>query len=118
MTIKPGWGFSADYQPGQYVGIGLSIDGRWHWRSYSLTSVPRRDNKLITITVKATPEGFLSTHLVNGVKPRTIVRLAAPKGDFALPDPPPSKILFVSAGSGITPLMAMLRSLKAHRAEP
>ena len=67
MTIKPGWGFSADYQPGQYVGIGLRVDGRWHWRSYSLTSVPRRDKKLISITVKATPEGFLSTHLVNGV---------------------------------------------------
>jgi ferredoxin-NADP reductase len=48
-----------------------------------------------------------------GVKPGTIVRLAAAKGDFALPDPPPPKILFVSAGSGITPLMAMLRTLKA-----
>jgi stearoyl-CoA 9-desaturase NADPH oxidoreductase len=118
VTIKPGWGFSAEYQPGQYVGIGLRIDGRWHWRSYSLTSIPRRDNRRITITVKATPEGFLSTHLVNGVKPGTIVRLAAPKGDFALPDPPPPSLLFVSAGSGITPLMAMLRSLKARGQSP
>lgn len=114
VTIKPGWGFSADYQPGQYVGIGLRVDGRWHWRSYSLTSIPQRDKKHITITVKATPEGFLSTHLVNGVEPGTIVRLAAPKGDFALPDPPPAKILFVSAGSGITPLMAMLRLVRAR----
>ena len=118
VTIKPGWGFSADYQPGQYVGIGLRVEGRWHWRSYSLTSVPVRDKKLITITVKATPEGFLSSHLVNGVTPGTIVRLAAPKGDFALPDPPPAKILFVSAGSGITPLMAMLRSLTARDQNP
>jgi stearoyl-CoA 9-desaturase NADPH oxidoreductase len=118
VTIKPGWGFSADYQPGQYVGIGLRVDGRWHWRSYSLTSVPVRDDKLITITVKATPEGFLSSHLVNGVTPGTIVRLATPKGDFALPDPPPPKILFVSAGSGITPLMAMLRSLEARGQRP
>jgi ferredoxin-NADP reductase len=111
VTIKPGWGFSGDYRPGQYVGIGLRIDGRWHWRSYSLTSIPRRDKKLISITVKATPEGFLSTHLVNGVKAGTIVRLAAPKGDFALPDPPPAKLLLVTAGSGITPVMAMLRSM-------
>ena len=118
VTIKPGWGFSAEYRPGQYVGIGLRVDGRWHWRSYSLTSVPLRDAKHITITVKATPEGFLSTHLVHGVKPGTIVRLAAPKGDFALPDPPPPKILFISAGSGITPLMAMLRSLKARGESP
>jgi stearoyl-CoA 9-desaturase NADPH oxidoreductase len=118
VTIKPGWGFSADYRPGQYVGIGLRVEGRWHWRSYSLTSVPVRDKKRITITVKATPEGFLSSHLVNGVTPGTIVRLAAPKGDFALPDPPPPKILFVSAGSGITPLMAMLRSLTARGQSP
>ncbi|MCV7030685.1 ferredoxin reductase [Mycobacterium sherrisii] len=114
VTIKPGWGFARQYRAGQYVGIGLRIDGRWHWRSYSLTSVPRRANKNITITVKATPEGFLSTHLVNGVQPGTIVRLATPKGEFALPDPPPAKILFVTAGSGITPVMAMLRTLKSR----
>jgi ferredoxin-NADP reductase len=114
VTIKPGWGFSGDYRPGQYVGIGLRVHGRWHWRSYSLTSVPQRDEKHITITVKATPEGFLSSHLVNGVRPGTIVRLAAPNGDFALPDPPPARILFISAGSGITPIMAILRSLKAR----
>ncbi|GJF12996.1 stearoyl-CoA 9-desaturase [Mycolicibacterium cyprinidarum] len=118
VTIKPGWGFSADYRPGQYVGIGLRVDGRWHWRSYSLTSVPLEDSKHITITVKATPEGFLSSHLVNGVEPGTIVRLATPKGDFALPDPPPQKIMFISAGSGITPLMAMLRSLTARGQSP
>ena len=114
VTIKPGWGFSTMYRAGQYVGIGLRIEGRWHWRSYSLTSIPRRDNKNIMITVKATPEGFLSTHLVNGVQPGTIVRLALPKGDFALPDPPPAKILFITAGSGITPVMAMLRTLESR----
>src|ERR1700726_4016392 len=103
LTIKPGWGFSGDYRPGQYLGIGLRVDGRWHWRSYSLTSIPRRDKKLVSITVKATPEGFLSSHLVNGVETGTVVRLAAPRGDFALPDPPPAKLLLVTAGSGITP---------------
>ena len=118
VTIKPGWGFSADYRPGQYVGIGLRMNGRWHWRSYSLTSVPQRNAKTITITVKATPEGFLSSHLVNGVEPGTIVRLATPKGDFALPDPPPPRILFISAGSGITPLIAMLRSLTTRGQSP
>lgn len=117
VTIKPGWGFSGEYRAGQYVGIGLRVDGRWHWRSYSLTSVPRRDEKNITITVKATPEGFLSSHLVNGVKPGTIVRLAAPKGEFALPEPPPEKILFITAGSGITPVMAMLRTFKSRAQE-
>src|SRR3954470_8205487 len=113
LVIKPGWGFSFDYQPGQYVGIGLLVDGRWRWRSYSLTSSPvtSAPSRTITITVKAMPEGFLSTHLVGGVAPGTIVRLAAPKGNFTMPDPAPASVLFITAGSGITPVMSMLRTL-------
>jgi stearoyl-CoA 9-desaturase NADPH oxidoreductase len=111
LVIKPGWGFSFDYEPGQYMGIGLLIDGRWRWRSYSLTSSPVKGARTVTITVKAMPEGFLSSHLVGGVKPGTIVRLAAPQGNFVLPDPAPGKVLFITAGSGITPVMSMLRTL-------
>src|SRR5690348_5706693 len=61
LVIKPGWGFSFDYEPGQYMGIGLLIDGRWRWRSYSLTSSPVKGARTVTITVKAMPEGFLSS---------------------------------------------------------
>jgi ferredoxin-NADP reductase len=117
LVIKPGWGFNFNYQPGQYIGIGLLIDGRWRWRSYSLTSTPiaggarSGSHRTVTITVKAMPEGFLSTHLVGGVEPGTIVRLAAPQGNFVLPDPAPPSILFLTAGSGITPVMSMLRTL-------
>jgi ferredoxin-NADP reductase len=111
LVIKPGWGFSFDYEPGQYIGIGLLIDGRWRWRSYSLTSSPQRSARTVAITVKAMPEGFLSAHLVDGVKPGTIVRLALPQGNFVLPDPAPPAVLFVTAGSGITPVMSMLRTL-------
>lgn len=116
LVIKPGWGFSFDYEPGQYIGIGLLVDGRWRWRSYSLTSSPVAGSKsgrerTVTISVKAMPEGFLSTHLVAGVAPGTIVRLAAPQGNFVLPDPAPPSILFLTAGSGITPVMSMLRTL-------
>ena len=57
------------------------------------------------------PEGFLSRHLTEEVAPGTIVRLAPPRGEFVLPDPPPSQVLFLTAGSGITPIMAMLRTL-------
>ena len=116
LVIKPGWGWSGAYTAGQYVGIGHQVDGRWHWRSYSLTSTPVRDDGLIAITVKAMPEGFLSGHLVNGLAPGTIVRLAAPQGDFVLPDPLPPKVLFLTAGSGITPVMSMLRTLDARSA--
>ncbi|HUB54729.1 MAG TPA: ferredoxin reductase [Mycobacterium sp.] len=111
LVIKPGWGFGFDYQPGQYLGIGLLVDGRWRWRSYSLTSAPVKGARTVTITVKAMPEGFLSAHLVGGVTPGTIVRLAAPQGNFVLPDPAPPAVLFITAGSGITPVMSMLRTL-------
>lgn len=125
LVIKPGWGFSFDYQPGQYIGIGLLVDGRWRWRSYSLTSSPvtgaataatsKRASRTITITVKAMPEGFLSTHLVGGVAPGTIVRLAAPQGNFVMPDPAPASVLFITGGSGITPVMSMLRTLSRRQ---
>jgi stearoyl-CoA 9-desaturase NADPH oxidoreductase len=111
LVIKPGWGFTFDYEPGQYVGIGVLMDGRWRWRSYSLTSSPVTGARIITITIKAMPEGFLSTHLVGGVAPGTIVRLAAPQGNFVLPAPAPASVLFITGGSGITPVMSMLRTL-------
>jgi stearoyl-CoA 9-desaturase NADPH oxidoreductase len=121
LVIKPGWGFSFNYEPGQYVGIGVLVDGRWRWRSYSLTSSPvhgadpaaasKWAGRTITITVKAMPEGFLSTHLVGGVEPGTVVRLAAPQGNFVMSDPAPASVLFLTAGSGITPVMSMLRTL-------
>jgi len=121
LVIKPGWGFSFDYEPGQYVGIGVLMDGRWRWRSYSLTSTPVtsaptvRSAKTITITVKAMPEGFLSSHLVGGLSPGTVVRLAAPQGNFVMPDPAPASVLFLTAGSGITPVMSMLRTLERRK---
>ncbi|MEB3019999.1 ferredoxin reductase [[Mycobacterium] crassicus] len=111
LVIKPGWGFHFDYRAGQYIGIGLLVEGRWRWRSYSLTSSPVSGARTVAITVKAMPEGFLSSHLVDGVAPGTIVRLAAPRGEFVLPDPAPATVLFLTAGSGITPVMSMLRTL-------
>jgi ferredoxin-NADP reductase len=111
LVIRPGWGWRFDHRPGQYVGIGVQVDGRFQWRSYSVSSPPRRRGRTISITVRAMPEGKLSTHLVRGLEPGTIVRLASPSGDFVLPDPPPSRMLFLVGGSGITPVMAMLRTL-------
>lgn len=112
LVIKPGWGFSFNHQPGQYIGIGVLVDGRWRWRSYSLTSPARTGTaRTLSITVKAMPEGFLSSHLVNGVRPGTVVRLAAPQGEFVMPDPAPASVLFLTGGSGITPVMSMLRTM-------
>ena len=58
------------------------------------------------------PEGFLSSHLVGGIPPGTVIRLAAPQGTFVMPDPAPAKVIFLTGGSGITPVMSMLRTMK------
>jgi ferredoxin-NADP reductase len=118
VVIRPGWGWRGDHRPGQYVGIGLQVGGKFHWRSYSISSPPRRSGRTLSITVRAMPEGFLSSHLVNGCEPGTIVRLAAPEGEFVLPDPPPPRILFLVGGSGITPVIAMLRTLDRRGTMP
>ena len=118
LVIRPGGGARFDYQPGQYIGIGVEVDGRYHWRSYSLSSPPTHKGRTFTITVRAMPEGFLSDHLVRGLAPGTIVRLAAPSGEFVLPDPPPSRMLFLVGGSGITPVMSMMRTLDRRGTVP
>jgi len=118
LVIRPGWGWRYRHHPGQYVGIGVEVDGRFVWRSYSISSPPQRKGRTISITVRAMPEGKLSAHLVKGLAPGTIVRLALPQGDFVLPDPPPARLLFLVAGSGITPVMAMLRTLDRRGTMP
>ena len=118
LVIRPGWGWRWDHRPGQYIGIGIPVDGKFQWRSYSVSSPTRQKGRTIAITVRAMPEGLLSSHLVNGLEPGTIVRLAAPEGDFTLPDPPPDRMLFLVGGSGITPVMSMLRTLDRRGTVP
>ncbi len=118
LVIRPGWGWRYDHRPGQYVGIGVQVNGKFQWRSYSVSSAPKRSGRTIAITVRAMPEGLLSSHLVKGLEPGSIVRLAMPEGDFVLPDPPPDKMLFLVGGSGVTPVMAMLRTLDRRGSMP
>lgn len=115
LAIRPGWGVPVDFQAGQYIGIGLRVDGRFTWRSYSLTNTPDTSDGLFSITIRAVEKGKLSNHLIGTARPGINVRLAAPAGDFYLTDPLPEKLLFVTAGSGVTPVIAMLRSLEEKR---
>jgi ferredoxin-NADP reductase len=110
ILIKPGYRWPG-HKPGQYVRIGVDIDGVRHWRAYSLTSDPWREDSLLSITPKKVDEGKVSPFLVERAGPGTIVSLSKIEGDFVLPDPTPEKLLFISAGSGITPIMSMVRHL-------
>jgi ferredoxin-NADP reductase len=113
VTIKPGWEWPG-HRPGQYLRLGVAVNGIHHWRAYSLTSEPGRADGCISITPKLVDGGKVSPFLNRGIRPGAIVRLGGVEGTFVLPEPTPSKLLFVSAGSGITPILSMLRGLAAH----
>jgi ferredoxin-NADP reductase len=108
LVIRPGADW-AGHVPGQYVRIGIDVDGVRLWRAYSLTHGPRADGR-ISITVKAVPDGAVSNHLVHHARPGTLVQLEQAAGEFVLPADE-AKLLFVTAGSGITPVIGMLRNL-------
>jgi len=109
VVIKAGAGWQG-HRPGQFLRLGMDVDGVRHWRCYSITSAPNRPDGCLSITVKAVPGGLVSTHLVRHTTPGTMVSLGQAAGDFTLDDPAPARILFLTAGSGITPVLAMLRS--------
>ena len=116
LVIKPGKDWDG-HVPGQYVRVGVEVDGVRLWRTYSLTHGPRRDG-CISITVKAIPGGVVSNHLVRRTRAGTMLQLAQAQGEFVLPDPLPAKLLLVTAGSGITPVIGMLRNLFSRSTAP
>src|SRR5437763_10619679 len=101
------------HKPGHFVRLGFDIGGVRHWRAYSLTSEPDRPDGCISVTPKLVESGKVSPFVNRELKPGALVFLGEVEGEFVLPDPLPGKMLFISAGSGITPIMSMLRSL--HR---
>lgn len=111
VVIRPGRGWRG-HTAGQYVRVGVDVDGRRLWRAYSITSPTNRQDGRVTITVKAIPDGKVSNHLVRKARPGTLVQLEQATGDFVLPHAKPAKVLYLTAGSGITPVMGMLRDIE------
>ncbi len=97
-------------QAGQFVSVSVEIDGRRHERMYSLTSRPR--SRRIAITVKH--QGQVSAWLHEQARIGQVLTLSPAMGDFVLPAALPQKLLLLSAGSGVTPVMALLRELQAR----
>lgn len=110
LTLRPTWqwkGFSA----GHFVQIGVVVDGVRHTRCYSPAGAADPAAQTIELTVKAQPDGIVSNYLVAHAKPGLVVSLAPATGTFELPTPRPDHVLLISGGSGITPVMSMLRTL-------
>ena len=117
LTLRPGRNWRG-HRPGQHLRVGVPIGGRHYTRTYSIASAPERDDGCIAITVKAVENGRMSRHLVRDVKVGDYLPIGLPQGEFYLPDAQHLKPLFVTAGSGITPVMSMLRSLVAQERLP
>lgn len=108
ITFRPGRGWWP-HQAGQWARIGVEIDGVRHWRSYSLSSAAGTEP---AITVTAI--GKVSEHLVRRARVGDVLFLAPPQGDFVLPRGP-RPLLMITAGSGLTPVMSMIRTLVTQR---
>ncbi len=106
-----------DYFPGQFVSVGAEIDGRTHWRAYSISSSPTQPETL-SITVKRVQGGLVSNWLLDHWRAGMRLPALAPAGEFGVKsaDLPRTMALF-SAGSGITPMMSIARWLLESNAD-
>ena len=111
LTLAPNAAFRAAAGPraGQHVTVTVEIDGRRHTRCYSPANAEGADH--LELTVGRHDGGLVSNHLYRCAREGMVVGLGRPGGDFVLPAQPPRRMLFVAGGSGITPIMAMLRTL-------
>jgi ferredoxin-NADP reductase len=104
------------FRAGQFVRVGVEIDGVRRTRTYSPASSSRdARGPELELTVTVHPGGVVSQHLFATLKPGAVVHLGEAQGDFVLPDVRPERIALISGGSGITPVLSMLRTLCAER---
>lgn len=97
------------YEPGQFITLDLDIAGERINRCYTLSSTPTRPDT-VSITVKRVPGGPVSNYLHDHVREGSVLRAVGPMGDFTCARHKAEKYLFLSGGSGITPLMSMARA--------
>lgn len=111
LTLRPN-GLWAGFAAGQYTQVTVEVDGVRHTRCFSLAgSAHGRAAGRLELTVKAHGGGRVSSYLVAEARPGLVVGLAPAQGAFTLPDPRPERLVLVSGGSGITPVMSILRTL-------
>ena len=110
VTLEPTSSWTG-HEAGQYVQVGIEVDGRRRTRCFTVSSPESKPGDLITLTMRANPDGVVSKHLVNDARRGDVVYLSPARGEFTLPNPLPRELLLISGGSGITPVMSILRTL-------
>lgn len=122
LTIEANGNWTG-FAPGQYTHLSVEIDGVRHTRCYSMASAAPaagdggRTARTFQLGIKAHPEGMVSQHLLAHATAGMVVGLTPAAGDFHLPAARPDRLLLISGGSGITPVLSMLRTLcdEGHR---
>jgi len=109
LTVRPNSAWSG-FKAGQFIRVGVEIDGARRTRTYSPACSERLPDGLLELTVTMHPRGLVSRHL-RRARPGTILHLGEAQGDFVLPQPRPRRLALISGGSGITPVLSMLRTL-------
>lgn len=108
LTLEPNSNWNG-FEAGQHVGLTVEIDGRLTTRYYSPASAARA--RQIELTITAHPGGKVSNHLVEHAQEGMVVGLSPAEGEFVVPERRPSEFLLISGGSGITPMMSIVRSV-------
>ncbi len=113
LTLRPNRVWSG-HLAGQFVRVGIEIDGVRRTRTYSPACSEQGSRDELELTVTEHPEGLVSRHLLSRARTGTIVHLRPAQGDFVLPQRRPERLVLISGGSGITPVLSMLRTLCAE----
>jgi glycine betaine catabolism B len=109
FEFRVGDGPPVCFEPGQFMTVSANVRGQSVERCYTISSPPTRPY-LLSITVKRVPGGTMSNWLHENMKPGSQLRAYGPSGSFTPTAAPAARSLYLSAGSGVTPLMSMTRA--------
>lgn len=111
LELQPNGHFTG-FTPGQHINVVVEVAGVRHTRSYSISSLPDRRGR-IAITVRRYEGGLVSTELCQHTRTGDVLEISQAFGEMTVPAGYQSGWLLMAAGSGITPLMSILRQLTA-----
>jgi ferredoxin-NADP reductase len=110
LTLRTNGAWSG-FTAGQFLSVGVEIDGVRRTRTYSPADSHHAHPRQLELTITEHAGGLVSPYLRTALTPGAILHLGQAAGDFTLPEPRPERLLVISGGSGITPVMSMLRTL-------